>query len=82
MPDTENGRVTLAVLGEKLDHIEALLSAHIDDDRAWHQDHEKRIRHLETRIVTVEQKQKGIAVGQSIFTAVAATIAGFLGAQK
>ena len=58
MPDSDNGRVTLAVLGEKLDNIEQLFRMHIEDDRAQHKDHEGRIRHNETAITRLDQRQR------------------------
>ena len=58
MPDTDDGRITLAVLGEKLDNIERLLAAHIDDGKVNHMDHETRIRHNETAITRLDQRQR------------------------
>ena len=58
MPDSDNGRVTLAVLGEKLDNIERLFEKHMSDDRRLHIDHEGRIRHNETAITRLDQRQR------------------------
>ena len=46
--DNGNGRVTLALLGAKLDNIEAKLSDYIKRSDEERDDHEKRIRILET----------------------------------
>jgi len=58
MLDSDNGRVTLAVLGEKLDNIERLFETHMSDDRRLHTDHEGRIRHNETAITQLDQRQR------------------------
>lgn len=46
--DNGNGRVTLALLGAKLDNIDAKLSEYMRRSDEERDDHEKRIRTLET----------------------------------
>ena len=46
--DNGNGRVTLALLGAKLDNIDAKLSEYMRRSDEGRDDHEKRIRTLET----------------------------------
>ena len=46
--DNGNGRVTLALLGAKLDNIDAKLSEYMRRSDEERDDHEKRIRNLET----------------------------------
>jgi len=58
MTDSDNGRVTLAVLGEKLDNIERLFTTHIDDDKELNRDREKRIRSNETAITRLGERQR------------------------
>jgi len=54
MTDSDNGRVTLAVLGEKLDNIERLFTTHIDDGKEL----EKRVRSNETAITRLGERQR------------------------
>ena len=101
MTDSPDGRITMAVLGVKIDTLEQKVDAiHADQTRLWtahvelHQDQEQRIRYLEQRCheeqpvlqrlreVEAEQaRQKErmgiIAVGQGIYTTVAAFLASF-----
>ena len=75
MPDTDNGRITLAVLSTKLDNIlEQLKTYGRDAD-----DHEARIRCLEKQMNRVEERQGIMAGLQAGYTTIAAAIAGFLG---
>jgi hypothetical protein len=82
MPDTDNGRVTLAVINSQLEHLTQLLEKHIEDDAKCRDDHETRIRSLEKRTTQIEGKQTAIAAGQSVFTAVAALLAGWFGSRQ
>ena len=67
MPDDNNGRITLAVLGEKLDatellmvtkidNVKSLLVAQIDLNTVSHLDHEDRIRVVENKVTTLDQR--------------------------
>ena len=47
-PDGSNGRVTLALLGAKIDTLSDRLTEYIDRQDEECDDHEKRIRVLET----------------------------------
>lgn len=88
MPDTDdgNGRVTLAILSTKLDHIREML----EDQMAEAHDRETRIRcienerlpKLDNRIGRVEDAQGRIAAAQTVFTTVAAVIAGWFGSKS
>ena len=75
MPDTDDGRVTLAVLSNKLDNILEQLKTYSRDA----EDHEARIRCLEKQMNRVEERQGIMAALQTIYTTIAAVIAGFLG---
>ena len=85
-PDSENGRVTLAVLGAKLDSLSDKLDGLLEKqdlvDRVVHE-HSVQIasqcQRLDGRIDRVDDKLKGWQAGQGIFTAIAAAIAGWLG---
>lgn len=97
MPDTPEGRITLAVIQADIRHLTALLEGHIRDDNDRRTDHETRIRRIENnalpevrqqinviedRVIRVEERQGVLATGQGIFTIIAATIAGWLGVRQ
>lgn len=89
MPDTDNGRVTLAVIQNDILHLTNLLEDHIASDNKRADDREERLRCLEqvripaieNRVSRVEEKQGALAVGQGIFTTIAAVIAGWFGSR-
>ena len=89
-PDTPNGRVTLAVLGEKMDNFESLLQSIRVEVKVGADDREMRLRCLENirfpsienRVGRVEERQGAFAVGQGIFTTIAAVIAGWVGSRQ
>ena len=56
MTDPNNGKVTLAVLGEKMDNVQDLLQAHCDRGVIGHKDHEDRIRANEAQLVRLDQR--------------------------
>jgi len=56
--DNNNGRVTLAVLGEKMDNLSSLLATHITDEGETRKDHETRIRYTEQEVARLGQRQK------------------------
>ena len=58
MADTSDGRVTLAVLGEKMDNLQSLLQTHIGEDGKTQEDHETRIRYTEKEITRLGQQQR------------------------
>jgi len=90
-PDTDNGRITLAQLGGKID----LVLSRINDVCETLDDHEIRIRQVErsdeiqSRLREVERQadrnaqRLGLWAGlQAVFAAVAATVAGWIGSQS
>jgi len=89
MPDMENARA-LAVMAERFDNFEALLLSIRTEIKAVSADQEVRLRVLENvrvpaienRVVRVEERQGAIAVGQGIFTTIAAAIAGWFGSSR
>ena len=56
MTDPNNGKVTLAVLGEKMDNVQKLLKAHCDDGKVGYQDHEDRLRANEVQLAGLNQR--------------------------
>ena len=56
MTDPNNGKVTLAVLWEKMDNVQDLLQAHIDDGKVDFKDHEERIRMTEGKLISLDQR--------------------------
>ena len=79
MTDSDNGRVTLAVLGEKMDNIERLFTTHIDDDREFNRDHEKRIRSNETAITRLGERQRQTVGALAFIQLVVGGVAAWLG---
>jgi hypothetical protein len=78
MPDVENGRVTLAVLSTKLDNVSAQLADMITLFRQHCTDNETD----SDRITRLEGRVNAWAAFQGTFTAIAATIAGWLGTRR
>ena len=88
MPDSDNGRVTLAVLSTKLDNLlEKIEAYHRDAEdnvaiiRIDAKEREERIRTLEQKIGRIEERQTIWAAAQGIYATIAAAIAGFIGAR-
>ena len=57
MPDTDNGRVTMAVLGEKLDNLKALVQASNEDTKEWRLRYGRRLEEVEKCIVKLQEMQ-------------------------
>jgi hypothetical protein len=86
MPDTDNGRVTLAVLSTKMDNVlEKIEQYHRDAEdnagalRIDAKEREARLRCLENAVSRIQEQQSLAAKVQAIYTTVAAAIAAFLG---
>ena len=85
MPENDggNGRVTVAVLAEKIDNIGAVLTEVRAVVKEGARDREERLRKLETervpaiesRVGLVEERQSTQARNQTIFAAIYATVA-------
>jgi len=57
-PDPANNRVTLAVLGTKMDNLSELLQTHIANDRVAWRDHEDRILKNTQEAITMKQRMR------------------------
>ena len=85
MPENDggNGRVTVAVLAEKIDNIGTVLTEVRAVVKEGARDREERLRDLETkrvpaiesRVGLVEERQSTQARNQTIFAAIYATVA-------
>jgi len=82
MPDTENGRVTIAILGEKLDNVIQLLESHISDEKDRYYDHEKRIRLLAENQTIIKERQNVLTGLQGLISVVLSSIAAFIGVRN
>ena len=82
MPDTENGRVTTAILGEKLDNVIQLLESHIGDEKDRYYDHEKRIRLLAENQTIIKERQNVLTGLQGLISVVLSSIAAFIGVRN
>ena len=86
-PQGSNDRVTLARLSEKLDNLIEMLRQDHEETRAWRRASEERQRLLEaqcqqnkTDIARLDERQKATTGFLGIFTLIASTIAGAVGA--
>ena len=61
MPDTDNGRVTMAVLSTKLDSITDLLTTHITKGEINDDKHEVRLHSLDINMAKLETRQSTFA---------------------
>ena len=78
-PTDGNGRVTLAVLGTKMDNVTKLLEAHIEIDRDSREKHADRISANTTEVARLGERMKLITWGLVGLQAIGSTIAAFLG---
>ena len=85
MPDTDNGRITLAILSTKLDNLLQKIGEYHQDAeenaaaiRVDAKERESRIRCLEERMGRVEERQGIYAIAQGVYATVAAFVAGLL----
>ena len=73
-----NGRVTMAVLGEKLDNLDGKVTMALDDAKAERKEREA----LGTRVTRLEERMGILGALQAVYTTVAAAVAGFIGARQ
>jgi len=73
-----NGRVTMAVLGEKLDNLDGKVTAALEDAKTERRERE----HLGTRVTRLEERIGILGALQAVYTTVAAAVAGFIGARQ
>jgi len=85
--DAQNNRVTMAVLKKDIDHIIAMLREDREETRTWRKAAEERVRMLETQcqrniteIARLEERQKSTTGILGVFTLIASTVAGAIGA--
>jgi len=57
MQNPDNGRVTMAVLGEKLDNLKALVQASNEDTKEWRLRYGRRLEEVEKCIVKLQEMQ-------------------------
>lgn len=82
MPDTDDGRVNLAILGEKMDNMREMLAQHIKQAQNCHQDYEARLRRLEANSIKQEQRlsiQTGIL---GTLTVIGSALSAWLGVRN
>ena len=81
MEQATETKVTLAVLGQKIDHIQQMLSDHIKIDEEVRHDLECRVRNNERAISQMQQVQKTTTGILGTLQAVVAAVAVWLGAR-
>jgi len=77
--DGNNGRVTMAILGTKMDGLTKLLETHIEIDRQSQEKRDDRIRANEMGVVRLDQRMKLITGALVGLQMIGSTIAAFLG---
>lgn len=81
MTDADNEKVTLAILGVKIDNLNENLSDGFERIESRLSDHETRLRSVEDKAKSNEQRLGMAATGQAIFTTIAAVLAGWFGSR-
>jgi len=76
--DDGNGRVTMAVLAEKLDNLDGKVSAVLADAKEGRKERET----LGTRVTRIEERMTIWGAMQAAYTTIAAALAGFLGTRQ
>jgi len=74
----DDGRI-IAVLGEKMDNIAALLKTHINDNKVDHQIYEGKWQRLEVNVAQLETKQTTLAYIQGVISIALSSVAAYLG---
>ena len=85
MPDSDNGRITLAILSTQLANVERKIDEYHRDAeenaaalRVDAKEREKRIRTLENAVGRIQERQGIYAIAQGVYATIAAAVAGFL----
>ena len=79
MPDTDNGRVTLAVLGEKMDNLKESVDRSHEETKDWRKLYARRLDDVEKCMIRLQQVQStGMKLlgGVSLLLSVAAAFVG------
>ena len=78
MADDNNGRVTMAVLAEKLDNLDDKVSAALEDAKLERKEREG----LGTRVTRLEERMGIWGAFQAVYSTGVAAIAAWIGAKK
>ena len=78
MADDNNGRVTMAVLGEKLDNLDGKVTAALEDAKKERTEREN----IGTRVTRLEERMGIWGMAQAAYSTITAIIAGFVGARQ
>jgi len=78
MADDDNGRVTMAVLGEKLDNLDGKVTAALEDAKKERTEREN----IGTRVTRLEERMGIWSVLQAAYSTMVGAIAAFLGARQ
>jgi len=57
MPETDEGKVTLALLGQKLDNLKELMMNQVEDTKEWRREYAERLRRVEDCNIELRQNQ-------------------------
>ena len=79
MPDTDEGRVTLALLGQKIDSIKELMLMSNEDTKEWRKQYSERLRKVEECNIELRQYQSTATKLLIGFSMLLSAIAAYIG---
>ena len=79
MPDTDEGRVTLALLGQKIDSIKELMLMSNEDIKEWRKQYSERLRKVEECNIELRQYQSTATKLLIGFSMLLSAIAAYIG---
>jgi len=78
MPDTDNGRVTLAILGEKIDSLKEMVQQSNEDTKEWRKEYSARLRRVEECTIEMRQNQSTTTKALGGFSLLLSAIAAWI----
>jgi len=79
MPETDDGKVTLALLGQKLDNLKELMIGQVEDTKEWRKEYSERLRKVEDCNIKLQQYQSTATKLLIGFSMLLSAIAAYIG---
>ena len=79
MPETDDGKVTLALLGQKLDNLKELMMNQVEDTKEWRKEYSERLRKVEDCNIKLQQYQSTATKLLIGFSMLLSAIAAYIG---
>ena len=79
MPETDDGKVTLALLGQKLDNLKELMIGQVKDTKEWRKEYSERLRKVEDCNIKLQQYQSTATKLLIGFSMLLSAIAAYIG---